>query len=351
MTVFYGIRYSLFVVLLGSVVVGNVSGADWNSDTPMLNSTLPMLAERGTVRYTRSTFDRMRYIGDTPVGYSRVPTGSSFGTDQIGCGIWFEGFGDFLRQDDTDAVQGYKADAVGFNLGLDTQVAKKLFLGLGFGCSDADVDSNDRAQSGQLDQYLFQMYGSYRQNDWYTSCALGYAFNNYDITRTPGGTSFTSSHDANQASASFELAKKYRLGNAFMMPFFALDYIHLTENSYCERNPQQVASYFIEGRDSDVCLQTLGVRFGKNFKARNGWLFNPMMTVGWVHDYGDESTFIVNGSAMPIRGVSMNRDRALIGLALNAKSSKRTTLFARYDGEFADNFSAQSVQAGMTYMY
>ncbi|MDR1923673.1 MAG: autotransporter outer membrane beta-barrel domain-containing protein, partial [Planctomycetaceae bacterium] len=267
---------------------------------------------------------------------------------------WFEGFGNFLRQSNTNALQGYRANSGGFNLGIDRQINKYTIVGFSFGGAYTDIKTNNRTQWGDVEQYLFAVYSSRTFGDVTLSLSGGYAHSEYKLTRNPGGTQLDSKHDGDQFFASFEIAEKIRYATYDLTPFLAFDYINLDEEGYGERDAGGGVQNTIKGQDSDSYLQTLGVRIGRT-RYVNGWIVNPSLTAGWVHDYGSSNIYTTaqytGGQQFTIKGAPMNKNRGLFGVNLNVAVSPNLTLFGRYDGEFSSKFQVQTAQAGLNYKF
>jgi outer membrane autotransporter protein len=127
-----------------------------------------------------------------------------------------------------------------------------------------------------------------------------------------------------------------------------MDFIFYNENDYTvtgNGSSMSVAPTNVFGY-----LQTFGTRMGTRWRHSNGWVFNPELMVGWVHDYGHGRIFTTGyygGVPYTLIGPSRNQDRAHIGLGLNAEMSSRLSMFARYDGLLAACYNSQTLQAGL----
>ncbi|MDR0522598.1 MAG: autotransporter outer membrane beta-barrel domain-containing protein, partial [Planctomycetaceae bacterium] len=98
-------------------------------------------------------------------------------------------------------------------------------------------------------------------------------------------------------------------------------------------------------------LQTLGAKFGGTFVSGGGRLVKPEFSLGWLHDYGAGNLyqtvgFAAGGPQAVLFGTSRNTNRFVLGANIEAELSRRTTVFLRYDGEFADNYNGQYLTGG-----
>ncbi|MDR3233141.1 MAG: autotransporter outer membrane beta-barrel domain-containing protein, partial [Planctomycetaceae bacterium] len=328
-----------------------------NQALPALNSALFQISQRNVVRFNRSNYDRLRFLNDNrPKRYMDILLGQSDPCSSAGCSsgfnAWFEGFGDFLQQDDTALIQGYRANIGGFHLGLDKRISRSWIAGLGFSGSYADMKTNDRLQNGTLDQSLITAYGSFTtDDDWTFSASAGYSYNNYEIERNiVNFANLQSRHHANQWFTAFEVAKKLRFDSFDVQSYFAFDYIGIDENAYNEKTGGQLMST-VHDNQNDSYLQTIGVRLGRTVRLENGGIINPALNLGWVYDYGKGNVFTAarytGGNTFTIIGNPVAKNRLRIGTSLDAKVRHNITIFGRYDGELSNNFTAHIGQAGI----
>ncbi len=328
-----------------------------NELDPTALSLSNVFVQNAVETFTRTNYDRLRYLQDG--GY-----GSKAGCDPCAasCGkkyrndIWFQGLANWTDQSRTE-IDGYTADTYGFALGLDRRVSNRTVIGAAFGGSFTKARMDERAGFLDADSYLFSVYGSHKVNRFRLSGNVGYGFNDLSSKRyanTIGGFA-EGNRDANTFFAGFEVAYRFGNRNGYLTPFLAYDYVNFAEDAY--RESGALINMNVDKRYNDGHLQTLGARFGREFKTRRGWIINPELTAGWLHDYGDgcvrtAGTFVVDPTVpFIVDGVSRNKDRALIGVKADVSMSPRTNLFVRYDGEFADGYNTQYVSAGLGFAF
>ncbi|MDR1925255.1 MAG: autotransporter outer membrane beta-barrel domain-containing protein [Planctomycetaceae bacterium] len=346
---------------------------------PTVNSALFAASQRNVVLSNRSNFNRLHFLQSARTRHSpnlndAITLGQSYEPiyewgdscdlcDSVGSfgrchgshyNAWFEGFGNFLHQSNTDSIQGYRANTGGFNLGIDRQTSKYTVVGFSFGGAYTDMKTKDRTQWGDVEQYLFSVYSSHTHCNVTIALSGGYAHSEYKLSRNPGGTQLDSKHCGDQFFASFEIAAKMSYVTFDLTPFLAFDYINLDEGAYNELDAAKVAQSRINSQNSDSYLQTLGVRIGRT-KYVNGRIVNPSIIAGWVHDYGNGNIYTTakyeGGQQFTIQGAPMNKNRGLFGVGLDVALSPNLSLFSRYDGEFSKNSQIQTAQAGLNYKY
>jgi uncharacterized protein with beta-barrel porin domain len=353
---------------------GTVDKAALEAALPTVNSALFVASQRNVVSANRSIYNRLHFLQDAQPrlgGFANGETifrGQNSACDPCGsvsdprnsrnsltANAWFEGFGDFLRQSNTGTLQGYRSNVGGFNLGVDQRINRYTILGIGFGGAYADMKTNDHSQWGDVEQYIFSLYGSRSWDNWTFSFAGGYAYSDYDLTRHPVGVEIRSNHNGDQYFASFELAQKLRFAKYDLTPFYALDFVRLEEEGYDEYTTGSNAlASSIDAQNTNSYLQTIGVKFGRS-RRWHGWIVNPSVTAGWVHDYGAGNIYTTaqyaGGSRFTIKGAAINKNRGLIGANLSIATSPNLTIFGGYNGEFAGHFQVQTAQAGLNYAF
>ncbi len=266
--------------------------------------------------------------------------------------LWLQNYGDFLHQG-RDTTQGYQSDSYGIALGFDHWVDSNLVLGMAFGGGFSSLKTSDRSQWGNVDSFIFSMYGSYTTSDRIRlTGSVGYVYSDYDLYRTPAGVPVSSSHKGDMGYAAFEISKKFRGDWTDITPFASMDFVYLDEESYDETdaNGRRIAE--VDGNHNDSVLMKLGARFGRTRINRFGWVATPSIWGGWIHDFGGGNfhTVATYEGAVPynVKGASMNRDRIGVGLNYNAKVNQHFSFFGGYNAEYASRFSVHTIQAGLT---
>lgn len=361
--------------------LGNYAGSDLaklEAAVAQLDPTALSLGGRIThdavSRFNRANFARMQRYQDARRFAPRYATGrfddmliraQSCEDDcgyAVSCGsrtlnacdnreFWFEMLGSFANQSEQNGIAGYSADTIGFGVGVDRRFTRNFVGGFGFGGSFTKADMDRGLGSTSVDNYMFSLYGSYFAGPWTIKSSGGYAYSSLKSTRIASLINgyATGDRDADTWFASLELSRRFGCANRYLTPFYALDFIMYEEDGYTERG--HLINMRVKSSDVDGYLQTLGLRFGTRWQHDNGWIFNPELTAGWIHDYGDgristSGQFVQGGLPFTVVGTSRNKDRALIGIGLNTVLSSRMSAFARYDGELANHFNSQTVQAG-----
>jgi len=83
------------------------------------------------------------------------------------------------------------------------------------------------------------------------------------------------------------------------------------------------------------------VEAGKSFEAGDATL-TPYANLGWAHAFGDTDGKTTNrfgaaGNRFSVQGVRMDKNRALVGVGIEANVARNATLAVGYDGQFGSN--------------
>ena len=265
--------------------------------------------------------------------------------------LWGEMHSSFVDQGDQKGIAGYSSNTLGFGVGFDRHVNKRLIVGFGFSGSFTEAEAKHDLGGTSADQYIISLYGSRTNGPWTISASGGYVYSNLKTRwNSPDPTlgSFRGSSNADSLFAGLELNHRFGSRNRYFTPFYAMDFIFYNEDGYTATgiNPMNVEATSVFGY-----LQTFGARMGTQWRHGNGWVFNPELLVGWVHDYGHgniAATGYVGANPYGLLGPSRNTDRAHLGLGLNTAVSSRMTMFARYDGQLASDYNSHTLQAGLS---
>ncbi|MDR0870353.1 MAG: autotransporter domain-containing protein [Planctomycetaceae bacterium] len=336
---------------------------------PAIHSAIPLVSQRAASQFRQVSFERLRFLDDMrpcryrglllqtdkePAAASPTTRGQRFYADAAPI-LWGQQYGDFLHQGKKD-IQGFQSDAYGIALGTDKWIEHHTVVGLGFGGTFASVKTADKTQWGNADSFLFSLYGSHTDSNAVKYMAtIGYTYSNYKLNRTPGGIFVNSKHDGNQFFMAGDISKKFRGTLTDITPFLGLDLIYLDEDEANEALANGSIVSHINGGVSESYLSTAGVRFGRTRSNYFGWVINPSAYLGWIHDFGDgyiyKTALYDGGAVYSIKGASMNRDRAALGLNVNAKVNSQFSFFGGYNAEYGSRFSVHTIQTGFTFEF
>lgn len=332
-----------------------------NELMPMIQTAMPYMSQRSVTQFNLATFERLRFLRE-PMGLTdadlRDYRGSSRRLARLNHQanyIWFQNYGDFVQMGGVGNRPRIEANTYGFNLGFDRTLSDNAVVGLGMGGYFSEIDANSYFQSAEMNSYLISAYGSWIGNaELMLNASLGFVLSSYDIDRRAPSfdTTLTSRHHGKTFFVSAEGSKKLLFGSMEVSPYLGLDLIWLDESDYREKaRGMESLALNVKGENTCSVLSTLGVRIGHSRRMLGGNIFSPSIYAAWVHDWADGHISTTAGfdgqPTFRIRGSSMYRDRAQVGLNANMTVGNRIDTFARFNAELGRRLSDVSVHWGI----
>lgn len=328
---------------------------------PMIQTAMPYMTQRAVTQFNMGTFERLRYLQETGQQL-RAAAGdgdkelyrANGSRTSVANAIWFQNYGDFVSMRANGDIPEFRADSYGFNLGYDRKVHYRSTVGFGMGGNFASIRADQGRQKGDVDSFLIAVYGDWVDRDQVTySVSTGFVFSDYDLTRSlPAFQSqATSQHDGTTYFLSGEIRKKFLFGRTELTPFFGLDMICLHEEKYNERvTGDPSVALHLNKRNTFSILSNVGFRLGRTYYPIGGNQVTPSAYIAWVHDWNKSDVYarasFAGQPSFRIRGASMFRDRAQVGVNLNMNLYDRLDIFGRFNAELGDHLSDLSVHWG-----
>lgn len=152
--------------------------------------------------------------------------------------IWIKPFGGYTSQDDVDGIDGFSANTYGFGMGLDGEYKNGIRAGLAFFYTKADVDTNNVAQSSDLDVFSLVAYGSNPIIDDKTNLfyQLSYGLQKTETTRVVSGVGIGSAdYTAKNFFAQLKAMREIQINESLKIrPALVSAYTHFLSPSYSE---------------------------------------------------------------------------------------------------------------------
>jgi outer membrane autotransporter protein len=207
---------------LEGLPTGDIDGA-LSTMTPDVSSGAANASRELTGNFLSTVTNRL--------GVVRGGTGIATGEVMDGVGIWAQGLGSHIKQDERKGIQGYQANIFGTTIGADKLVDEHIRLGLAGGYGFANVNSKQPGSpSDTINSGSAILYGSYDsldlcearekgknsraavrnqgENFWYVDGMAAFTQNSYDSRREIwlGNTKRVAKadHYAQQYTTSFE---------------------------------------------------------------------------------------------------------------------------------------------------
>jgi autotransporter-associated beta strand protein len=247
----------------------------------------------------------------------------------------------------------------GFAAGLDRRLSDTFLVGVTAGFTGGSQWASGFSGQGTSNTVQMGLYGSFRQGPAYLDGLAGYAFSNNTLSRgivIPGLGSRTATGIAgvNQAYGQLEGGWRFDLGGraeASLTPFARLQGYTGTQNGFTESGAQSL-DLGVAAQTTNSLRTVLGAQVGTTMNLGHDKL-NAQLRLGWSHEYADTSRPVsasfVGAPAAPFTtyGVSPARDGVVLGLTADTAVADATSIYLRYDGDFAGQDSSHALTAGV----
>ncbi|MEO5758925.1 MAG: autotransporter domain-containing protein [Mesorhizobium sp.] len=254
---------------------------------------------------------------------------------------WSTAFGSWGHAEE-DGNASLRRSTGGFAAGVDGLVFEDWRLGALAGYSRTNLDMQDRASSGDSENYSLGLYGGGRWNQFGFRTAATYTWHDIETGRTVAFPGFTDSLQAKYAARSFhafgEVDYSIDTVPAAFEPFANLSYVSLHTDGYSETGG--ASALHAEGQTTQATFTTLGLRASSGFDLASMHA-TARGTIGWRHAFGDTtplSTFALGGSEpFTIAGVPIARDVAVVEAAIDLNLSDNAVFGVSYSGQLASH--------------
>lgn len=263
-------------------------------------------------------------------------------------GVWGQFYGFNALQDRRRGVEGYSALGGGMVMGVDTKVSDDVVIGGAFSYGQTRIDgrgtlSNNRTD---VDSYQASLYGVLQGAPWYIQSQIGFAFQEFDSTRsvTVGAINETPVADFGGSVFSAGLSGGYpvSLGALTITPSVSLDYVYSEQGGYTETNAPTTALVVSSNRDESI-RSGLSTSVSTNYKLESGDQFVPEVHLGWFHEFqatesNSVSSFAFGSTSFLSRGAKPAKDALNAGTSLNYSNDEGVSVSVQYDAEFKDRY-------------
>lgn len=263
--------------------------------------------------------------------------------NSTGTVAWGQAFGAWNSFDSDGNAASMKTSTGGFLTGLDGEIAENVRLGLLAGYSHTSFHVDDRASSGNSDNWHLGLYGGGKWNALRLSGGVAYTWHNIATGHTVAILGFSDSLESDYHAGTLQTFGEagYRIGTTSGLtfePFANLAYINLHTNGFNEDGG--AAALHVNSGNTNTTFTTLGVHLASAFEM-GGIEANARGTVGWRHAFGDTtplSTQSFTGSnAFTVAGGPIVKDVALIEAGLDINLTKAATLGFTYQGQLGNS--------------
>jgi outer membrane autotransporter protein len=271
---------------------------------------------------------------------------------------WVKPFGSWAEQDDINGVSGYDASTYGIVLGSDARLSDKQRLGVAFGYSNSNVDSNSAVarQSADVNSYQFIVYGSHSLNettDINFQADIGH--HNTEGTRHIALTSTTASSDYNSWSAHVGagLSREYTLSEKTKLtPTVRFDYTSIRDESYTETGAGAL-NLSVDSNTTEELVLGLGGKL--THEVSEAATLTAKLGVGYdVMDQRDSITAAFAGApsaTFVTEGLDSSPWLVNAGVGIVNQVSDSVEFSANYAVDARDDFTNQTASVKVRWMF
>ena len=242
--------------------------------------------------------------------------------------------------------------------GLDYGLSDIFTIGLTAGFTRNELKTPHNASKGTGTTYQVGAYGAAVIGDLYLTAAGRYARSNAKTTRRIrfGDVDETAKADidASDGSVFLEAAYAFALPHEILLqPVVSLAYNRLHQGSFEERRAASL-NLDIDGQNVDALQSHIGVRVGMFARQVDGAYLLPQLRIGYERELLDRDRDISgklgtagDGGEFDLTGMSLPRDRAVIGVSNEVGVTNSTNLFIDYDLRAAKDLLEHSLSFGV----
>ena len=251
--------------------------------------------------------------------------------------IWVKPFGGHTSQDDVNGIDGFSASTYGFGMGIDGEYKHGSHVGLALFYTKADVDTNNVAQSSQLDVFNLVAYGSNPIIDNKTNLfyQLSYGLQKTDTKRAVSGVGVaTADYTSKVFFAQLKAIKEIQLHeNLQAKPALVGSYTHFRSPSYSESGIGGL-NLSVNKFNSDAFVLGLGSDFIYSLDKTSKLSAN----IGLSYDFSNSaqaltSSFQGGGGVFSTEGIDNGSIIYKVGLGYVKKVRENLFLDFKYDFE------------------
>jgi outer membrane autotransporter protein len=311
-----------------------------------------------------------RHIRDAATGRLRAAFGGvgaagasalADGSDEPAVGLmgaeglsgWGHVFGSRGQTDSDGNAAALDHSTAGLLIGADALIADTWRLGLLAGTSRSNLEAEDRASSGESDNYHLGLYGGTQRGALGLRAGAAYTRHDVETSRAVAFAGFGDSLEADTRASTTqvfgEVGYTIDLGSVAFEPFASLAYVNVDMGGFSERGGG--AALTSEDGSTDVTFSTLGVRAASEFRV-NGMPARARGMVGWRHAFGDvtpTSDFsFTSGDPFTIAGVPIAEDSAVVEAGFEIDFSENATLGISYGGQFGSGAQDHSASVNFS---
>lgn len=267
-------------------------------------------------------------------------------------GVFAKAYGLFANQDTVSQLNGYNADTVGVQFGLDCQINDQWLVGFAFDYAQTDVtlDSN----GGDIEMYSVRIgpFVSYAKDAWSVDASLTYGNHSVDTKINTGFWGISDdSYEANDLTFHMGVGYQFKLNDKWdLTPTASMQYTYYNRAGYT----QSATGFAIDSQDINTLHSRLGVKLSGQVKAMNLVLL-PELAVGWEHEFiQDDDPVNANsfGSyAFSSKTLAAEENSVYFSAGLTALVKDNCSVFVNYEGNIGSDSDTHGITGGVRFTF
>ncbi|TCT34722.1 autotransporter-associated beta strand protein [Martelella mediterranea] len=245
-------------------------------------------------------------------------------------------------------LSGYDSTADSGVFGLDWQFSEGV-AGIAASYEYADVGAGTNG-SGNIDTYQGAVYGTLDAGLMAFSARAGFSYGDLSTSReTSLGSYHATASARGHGTGGFIEASAFRKLDTNVMtltPSATFGYKGFHRHSM--RETGSALGLSLPSETFEETQTTLAMAFSRDIVFDNGLRLEPLLSLGWRHDYGDVSRSSesgIFGGNFEVNGADIGADAFVGRIAMAARANNRFSFEAAYEGEFRENLQSHVFSA------
>lgn len=268
--------------------------------------------------------------------------------------FWTQAYGSWGHSDGDSNVAKLNRSTGGVLVGYDHTFGQDWLIGAAAGYSHTSFSLDDRASSGDSNNYHLLAYAGGKVSDVNVRLGASYSWNEVDTTRHVSIPGFfetdKADYSAGTAQVFGELGYDVAVSAATTIePFAGLAYVHLSTDGYNETGGS--AALGVDGDNQSVTYGTLGLRAEHKIVVGNVGV-TLQGSAAWQHAWGDvtpvSTLAFSGGDAFQVTGAPIAKDAALIKAGFDVDVTAGAKLGLFYAGQLASDAADNSIQGRLS---
>jgi uncharacterized protein with beta-barrel porin domain len=267
-------------------------------------------------------------------------------------GVFAKAYGLFSDQDSTGQINGYSAETVGVQFGMDCQVNDKWLVGFALDYAMSDVTLDNSAGDIEVNTIRVGPFVSYAKDAWTINASLTYGNHTSDSKIDTGFWGISDDkYEANDMTFFIGGEYAYKLTDVWTLtPSASLQYSYYNRAGYT----QEATGFYIDSQDINTLHSRLGVKLGGQVKALNTILL-PEISIGWEHEFIQDNdpvnAYSLGSFAFSSKTIASDENSVFFGAGVTALIKDNCSVFVNYEGNIGNDSDTHGIAGGIRFTF